>query len=298
MRTSIIIWIMAGISGLLAGSGGNVNEFSDKLPKKFNDWEARNADAVYDRETLYEYMDGGAEVYLAFSFQMVFSRRYNSPDTREITLDIYDMGTPAEAFGIFSCDRSDPDAGVGQESEYGYGLLRFWQGRYFVTLSASADDPATGKVMIELGRSLLPHLGPGGDRPDLVEALPKEDLNDRRTSYFHSNINLNNRFFIAAENILQLNEKTTCVVAEYESPGGKPVTLLAVRYPDPASATTAHDSFRSGFLPEAGTGGRARTEDGRWVSVQKREEMLTILFDVPQPEWATRFEAKLPFLQK
>ncbi len=65
------------------------------------------------------------------------------------------MGSPAEAFGAFSCDRQDPGAGIGQESEYGGGLLRFWQGRYFVAITASADDQATSGAVLELGKEAV-----------------------------------------------------------------------------------------------------------------------------------------------
>ena len=76
-------------------------------------------------------MDGGAEVYLAFDFRRVFARKYAGPGGNELALDIYDMGSPEEAFGIFSCDRGTPAAGIGQDSEYGFGLLRFQSGPVF-----------------------------------------------------------------------------------------------------------------------------------------------------------------------
>ena len=38
------------------------------------------------------------------------------------------------------CDREDPEAGIGQGSEYGFGLLRFWRNRFFVTIMTTGDD--------------------------------------------------------------------------------------------------------------------------------------------------------------
>ena len=101
---------------LIPCPGGPMPDFSRLVPVKVGDWSAAGKDAVYDRKTLYGYMDGGAEVYLAFDFRQVFTRKYAGPDGRnqEISLDIYDMGAPAEAYGIFSCDREDPPAGIGQ----------------------------------------------------------------------------------------------------------------------------------------------------------------------------------------
>ena len=102
---------------------------------------------VYGRDKLFDYMDGGAEVYLAFDFREVFVRKYADAAGNEIALDIYDMGSSREAFGIFSFDRQDPEAGIGQDSEYGLGLLKFRQGRYFVSITVSGDEKAAEKAI-------------------------------------------------------------------------------------------------------------------------------------------------------
>ena len=121
-------------------------------------------------------MDGGAEVYLAFDFREVFVRKYADADGNEIVLDIYDMGSPAEAFGMFSCDRQDPEAGIGQGSEYGPGLLRFWRGRYFVSITVSGNEDKAEKAVLELGKAVAPLLGPDGAPPDMIKLLPAAGL--------------------------------------------------------------------------------------------------------------------------
>ena len=73
-------------------------------------------------------MNGGAEVYLSYDFKRVRVRRYAGPDDGEIVLDVYDMGSSAEAFGVFSTSIEDPEVGLGQGSEYGAGLRRVRQG--------------------------------------------------------------------------------------------------------------------------------------------------------------------------
>ncbi len=183
-------------------------DFSRLIPARVGDWTAAGKDAVYDRKTLYDYMDGGAEVYLAFDFRQVFARKYAGPGGKEISLDIYDMGSSAEAYGIFSCDREDPGAGIGQGSEYGFGLLRFHQGRFFVTVMTAEEGEDAGKAVLDIGRAVAKELGPPGPGPDMVGYLPRDSLRPDRTSYFHANVNLNNRYFVASENILGLDRST------------------------------------------------------------------------------------------
>ena len=39
-----------------------MKDFGPQIPKQVLDWKASGQDVVYDRKTLYDYMDGGAEV--------------------------------------------------------------------------------------------------------------------------------------------------------------------------------------------------------------------------------------------
>ena len=77
-------------------AGGPMPDFFRLIPARVGDWTAARKDAVYDRKSLYDYMDGGAEVYLAFDFRQVFARKYAGPGgkDKEISLDIYDIAPP------------------------------------------------------------------------------------------------------------------------------------------------------------------------------------------------------------
>jgi len=304
-RVFAIILTLLLVLNLISVAGGNVKDLAQAIPTKVLDWQASGKDMVYDRKTIYDYMDGGAEVYLAFDFREVFSRKYKGPVAEEeITLDIFDMGSPEEAYGIFSSDRQDPDAGIGQESEYGPGLLRFWQGRYFVSVTASGDEPAAEKAILELGKLVAARLGPAGPYPALLGALPEAGLKKNRTSYFHAAVNLNNRYFVASENILNLDRETDCVLAEYAAAApaspdreGSGV-LLIVRYPDESSARAGHLSFSKAYLPDAGPGGAALTESRKWTMAGLRGNFLAVVFEAPAKEYAQALLASVQFPPK
>jgi len=286
------------IIGLLGFQGGAMTEeqlIFQALPERIPGWAASGEDMVYDRDTLYDYMDGGAEVYLAFDFQRVYVRKYINSQGEEISLDIFDMGTSTEAYGIFSCDREDETAGIGQESEYGYGLLRFRQGRYFVSVMASDESAEIEKAVLSLGRAALPALGEDGPAPDLLTRLPAENLRRDRISYFHADVNLNNRYFIASENLLRLDRRTECLFAEYLSGKTDPVNLLMIKYSSPNDARDAHSSFIAGYLPEAEEGDPVRMEDGTWSLVRRREALIVVILDAPDEASALGLFAGIRF---
>lgn len=275
-----------------------MDDFSRSIPRNIGPWQASGEEHVYNRETLYDYMDGGAEVYLAFDFRQVWTRKYSAPGGKEMTLDIFDMGSPEEAYGIFSCDRDDPGAGIGQDSEYGFGLLRFRQGRFFVTVMTAEEDEVAGKAVLDVGRAVVKVLGPPGPGPDMVGFLPRESLRPDRTSYFHGNVSLNNRYFIASENILGLDRSTDCVFAEYETGSGEPGLLLLIRYSGEERTLAARRSFLSSYAPEAGPEGLAQTENKKWVSATARGRHLVIVFESPSPDWARKLVSSINIPEK
>jgi len=238
----LLSWLMVHCGG------GNVN-LSRSIPMSIAGWQAGEEDETYDRDTLYGYMNGGAEVFLAFD----------------------------------------------QGSEYGFGLLRFWQNRFFVTIMTNGDDEATDAAILELGRAVADQLGPDGELPSMLSLLPIDGLIDDRTSYFHSNINLNNRYFIASENILGLGDDTRCLFAEYRGDGSESVRLLVVGYPDSARADTAFDSFIQGYMPEAGESGLAQMEDDGWSVAGVHDEYLSIIFDAPTEDDARQIASAIDF---
>jgi hypothetical protein len=289
---AVIVLLMSGL--MVHCGGGNVN-LSRSVPMSIAGWQAGEEDETYDRDTLYAYMNGGAEVFLAFDFREVFVRRYGRDGADDIVLDVYDMGSPAEAFGVFSCDREDPAAGIGQDSEFGFGMLRFWQNRFFVTIMTAGENEAADAAILDLGRAVAAELGPDGEPPAMLRLLPKVGLIDDRTSHFHSNINLNNRYFIASENVLGLGDDTECVFAEYRGDGAESVKLLVVSYPDSVRADAAFDSFILGYMPEAGESGLAQMEDGGWTLAGVHNGNLSIVFDAPTEDSARRIESEIRF---
>lgn len=265
--------------------GNPMTDVYRSLPDRILEWKTGEEDVFYDRGNLFDYMNGGAEVYLAFDFRRVLVRKFHKPGGEEMTLDIYEMGSSAEAFGIFSCDREDEEAGIGQGSEYGFGLLRFWKGSHFVTVMTAAEGEEVDRAVLELGRKVAKLLGPEGPEPEILEMLPQDGLRKNSTSYFHSDIHLNNRFFIVPENILKLDRETECVFAEY-GPPVDPASLLIVRYTNEKKALDAYRSFIAGFMPDAADTGIIRTESLKWTQVRITGNTVAIVFDAPTEDFA------------
>ncbi|MBU2550474.1 MAG: hypothetical protein KKB20_18855 [Proteobacteria bacterium] len=281
-------WLLLPILvGLWLGAGVVMAGPIDSAPRSLGDWRARNPDEVYDRDTLYDYIDGGAELYLSYDFREVHVRRYAGPDGSEIVMDVYDMGRPDDAFGVFSVERMDEEIGLGQGSEYGGGLLRFWKGRFFVSLLGPGDEKTSRPAMMELAGAVARALPASGSGPELLTRLPAEGLAAQEVRFFRSAGVLNRLYFLADRNILQLDRECEGVLARYGRAGAG-AFLILIRYPSRERADRAHASFMSAYLPEARDAGEWHVEDGTWTLVRRRGRLLALVLDAGDPEYGRR----------
>jgi len=97
--------------------------------------------AVYNSDSLYQYIDGGADIYLLYDFKALLHQGFKSGST-DLTADIYEMSTPEDAFGIYASERSPAYKfiAIGAEGYRDKGILNFFADRYYVKLSGSGAN--------------------------------------------------------------------------------------------------------------------------------------------------------------
>ncbi len=276
---------MAAVFNMMLISQGAEGGEKEKInpgiswPAAVGDWKWDKKEEIYGPRTIFNYMDGAGEVYLAYHFKNLIVRRFEKAGQPDIIAELYDMGSSNDAYGIFSLERQDEEVGIGQGSEFGGGLLRFWKGKFFVSVYADGEAPDAGQTILGLGRAVAHAIQATGPEPKLISALPdaKMGLVEKGIRYLHSHILLNQRFFVATKNILNLNPETEAVLAQYLRQGKK-VHLLLVRYPGVKEAETALQSFKRAYMPEAFEKGLLQTEDKKWAAAKKMKEFVLIVF--------------------
>jgi hypothetical protein len=257
------------------------------LPAELSGWKKAEPPETYDKSNLYDYIDGGAELYISYNFRKLLAVRYKAADEEEIVIDIFDMGNSYDAFGLFSHGREREDKIVGQGSEYNAGLLTFWKDRYYVSILAYPETGGKKEIVLGLGRALADAVPKQGDVPPVIGLLPQPNLIPESVRYFHHYIWLNSHFFIANENILLIDDETQAVLAKYKT-DGKPVHLLIALYPDATKAKEAEQSFLRNYLHDASEG-MARLPDGLWTGCRVEGTRLSVVFNAPSREAAVSY---------
>jgi hypothetical protein len=240
-------------------------------------------------------MDGAAELYRSYGFKLLLVRRYLATDRPPIVVEVFDMGSSEDAFGVFSSGTDGEEVGIGQGSDYGGGLLRFWKAKFFINVYSEQEDPSTKEDVFELGRTIAQSIEKEGPKPKLVHSLPKEGLIERNIRYFHLSHSLNHHYFLSHENILNLDLKTNAVLASYFSQTEGKTFLLLIQYPSQPSAKEGLQHFVKAYMPESSPSRTIKTENGRWTAAEVRQKYVTIVFDASSRE---RAEALIQVTQK
>ena len=142
-------------------------------------WKQTSAPRTYTSSNLWDLVNGEADAIMAYGFISCSHGEYGPKTAKRpvVTVDVYDLGTPLNAFGLFSSsDRGGTSAGVGTESvRIGSTGLNFWKGRYLVrtTLIGSGAGTAANKsAQMALARASAARIPGGTGKPVEIRRLP------------------------------------------------------------------------------------------------------------------------------
>jgi hypothetical protein len=273
------------------------HDISALLPDSVEGWLRASDDQRYDRTNLFDYINGGAELYLSFGFKELVNRTYSRSGQPEIIVDIFDMQSPRDAFGVFSHSRETIDTTFGQGSQKSGGLLLFWKDRFYVSILASPETGESKKAVGQLARHIDASITAKGSLPDLLSYLPRESLVEESIRYFHHYIWLNSHYFISTDNILHIDESTEAVLARYGEKGKRSI-LLMVRYDSSSDAENAHADFIEHYAPELSSQKAVKIEDGTWTSSRVTGQMITVVLGAPSEKASLELLGRIKADQK
>ncbi len=259
------------------------------VPERIVAWRRLPTAEVYDREGIFAYIDGAGEVYRMYDFRYVGVFRYVSPGDQEFLLEIFDMGSAEDAYGVFTVYHQGTDVKIGKGGYLRAGLLSFWQGRYFVCLSVDEPDEDFPSLATALAAELEPSIPDEGKLPAWLGRFPEENLIAQSRRYFHTHQSLNYHYFVHLENLLNLSEETDCLLGMFRG-GAATYHQLWIHYPSVEAAQKGYTRFLKEYdaAPvEDRIGTRSRSSI---VSATIEGSFVALGLDVPSAEIAERIK--------
>ncbi|MDR4508510.1 MAG: 4Fe-4S dicluster domain-containing protein [Candidatus Brocadiaceae bacterium] len=273
--------------------------FNNFLPKTIGTWQRISGPIMYEgKEKLYEYINGGAESYLSYSFIRVSTAEYRTDKEKSILIDIWEFGTPEDAFGVFSKDKAGVDIKIGNGSALLENCLYIWNDVYFLRIEPRQEDVLPEDVLF-IGKYLV-SLMPYKKKllPSIMDYLPRQYLVEGSPKFFHKKIILDNMYIsenFIEENVFYLSDKTDAVLAEYKpnNAGEESLLLLLIRYSENHTASLAYGDmltlWRSWGEKESVTGNihTFQGKSSRYTSCVQKKDIFAITFLSPN-----KFEAE------
>jgi hypothetical protein len=250
------------------------------LPPEFDGWRRAGETLLYDRETIFDYIDGAGEVYRLYDFRNVAVSSFERDGGGSVLVELFDMGSAGDAYGIFTFYHEGKDLQLGDGGYLRPQLVCFWRGQYFVCVSPRSDPPVPDQLLENAARLIAARIPAGGSPPEWLKLFPTRDRRAQSLRYFHSHQALNYHCFVSEENVLRLNEKTECLLGSYRL-GGRSFFQLWVRYPTTAAADAAYDFFMRMYSPQTWQMGVVENDDGTWAAAAKHESFIAAAFGLP-----------------
>jgi len=237
------VWLV-----VLAALCGCARETILPTPPILEDWDFVESPQVYNRENLYDYMNGKARAYLDYGFvrldHVQFARseqpvslpgsasKTTGAQRPVIDVDVYDMGSPAGAFGIYSLERGE-DLPLHYRKRLGYmvdSARFFWKGRHYVTITSADRSPETLDAINAISIRLEKSVPYDPEGLPLVSSFPPDEKVAESEQYFA--INLMGYEFMSGGFVAGYTEKGNrfrLFLSPRESPGGARATYQKLK---------------------------------------------------------------------
>lgn len=176
VSTLINLFLMWLAFPAMAGSLAPASDLKSLLPQ-VSGWKFQEEPQLYSPGTLFEYIDGASEAYLSYDFKELVVAQYQKDETETtLTLEIYDMGLPLNAFGIFSSERypDNPDVNVGNAGYLEEEVLNFISGSYYVKLICYNGGEKTADYLRQFAGQVESRIKDKGSLPEVFRLFPPE----------------------------------------------------------------------------------------------------------------------------
>jgi len=151
-------------------------------------WELYDKVGLFTSANLYERINGRAELYLAYDVISMTTATFERQGSLEdfIEISIYDMGTPTNAFGVFSVERlpGETPLDMGRLSYSSDANCYIWKGTHYIVVVASDTTEEFQRLALQLARKVTAQLPDSTESVWGLTAFPPDNLIPDSIQYF------------------------------------------------------------------------------------------------------------------
>lgn len=223
-RAMLLLSVLMLSGPALPAAGGSKPAGAGSLLPQIAGWQQTKAPGLYSPESIFEYIDGAADLYLSFGFQELAVGNYQNGKKTTVDVEIYRHKEALATFGIYSQEKSSRSRflAVGAEGYTGGGTLNFYSGQYYVKLYVYDGGTAADTILETFARQIAGRIGGSPSLPAQLKLFPAPGRVARSERY-------------VAENFMGHSFLKHGFTNEYEE-NGKKYTVFLIDGQTPATA--------------------------------------------------------------
>lgn len=207
----------------------------------------------FERNNLFDYIDGGAELFLEFGFNELLVQRYKLQEgegDNEIGLEVYQMESSEAAMGIYlnKCGKETPMRGIKARNSGDRYQISVLKGSCFLQVNNFGGEEGFLPAMVKLTQGILATI-PKGHNVTLLNHLPTENFVEGSGLIIRGPYALQPIFTFGSGDVLQLGGKVFGVVGDYVGTDGDVYTRILILYSEPKIASMAFANLADNLDP-------------------------------------------------
>jgi len=138
-------------------------------------WTLAGQPQVFSPHTLYDYINGGSDLYLKYEFKELTVVEYRK-EKMSVSAEVYRLGDADHAFGIYSQERvpSAEFLPIGAQGYYENGACNFIRDGYYVKLSGENTGAEDREILVHFARRISENLSGPSTLPEILRVFPAE----------------------------------------------------------------------------------------------------------------------------
>ena len=234
----------------------------DLLPsaKELAGWVQSRAPSTYEGKTLYRDRASSPDLFYAYGFERQAEVEYETPQFGSkplILLEIFDMGTPENAFGIYNF-HTYPQMKfewIGSKAMLSGNYLRFSKGKYFIQIESYELATGIREGMVTLAKIIAAGIKDSASEPQILALLPSSNKISGTVKLFPSNWVLSQIYSTLPIAIPELTDTALGISARYrentQSTNWMDAQIVfIIRFADTSTAESAYTLYRDSVAKE------------------------------------------------
>jgi hypothetical protein len=188
-RSFRLLFFLSWALGWTIFAGATMVEGKTLAFPEMSGWKQDGKTQLFSPKTLYEYINGAADLYLSYEFQDLNVAEYKGEKKAGVTVEVYRHKDPTQAFGIYSQERlaNARFLEIGAQGYHEPNVLNFLTGPYYVKINGFNTGEDDEKVLMPFAKKVEEVLGEKNSLPRILSSFPQEGKKKNSEKFISKN---------------------------------------------------------------------------------------------------------------